>query len=497
MKGKNVGLYFGINSIGVAVAQAKNIISLANFELSSLEEGKAEAVKEEVRWEALINKALREVGADTETVYVSLADRDFIFRPLEMPLMKKSEIESSLIYEIEKYIPFKLDELEWDYDFVRFPKEKKVAISFVGIRENNFQRVRSILARLNIKAVVIEPSCLSLARILKSSKDFAQCSNFALLDFTKSESYLTFFQNNLPAFNRYLTIPKKGEALDLDKFVESVNLSFQYFKREFKTYEIDKFIVAGSAESGNLISSLKENLQTDVEIVTVSPYDLTANGTASMESTKALGVASRDSYPGTFRPILRKTEVTVAEAIGAPMEGPGLRIGLLSALFGAGLIASLAIFMMGEGEVTDMKNKLKKFEEEIYIPKELKEMSWKQREASVKTKASEVRTLRNLSTSFKKALGFFDTLRAKGVLPEGLWLDTLTVSQKANQYTGDLSGYIFRDDDYKERLGLDEFISNLKQEEAVKSIFSSIDLSASRRSRIRDFDVTSFTIKLR
>ena len=143
-KGERVGLYLGVNSVGVMAIQGRNIISLANFELSSLEEAKIEALNEDIRWEALINKVLREVNAEGENVYVSLADRDFIFRSLEMPLMKRSDVATSLVYEIEKYIPFKIEELEWAYEYVRLPKERKINVSFVGIRENNLQRVRVI-----------------------------------------------------------------------------------------------------------------------------------------------------------------------------------------------------------------------------------------------------------------------------------------------------------------------------------------------------------------
>ncbi|MBU2265428.1 MAG: hypothetical protein KJ977_00120, partial [Candidatus Omnitrophica bacterium] len=240
---KTVGLYLGVSSLGVAVVSGREVMTLSNFNISELGEAKAEIVDKDVRLEALINKALRDANADGADICLSLADRDFIFRSLEMPLMRKAEIESSLAYEVEKYIPFKIGELEWAYETTRFPKDKKMSVSFIGIREGNLQRVREILNRLGARAVSIEPSSLSLVRALKSLKKFSKLRDFALLDLTEAESHLTFFQNDLPVFNRYLTIPKKEDVFDTVKFSESVDFSYQYFKREFRSYKIDKFVV--------------------------------------------------------------------------------------------------------------------------------------------------------------------------------------------------------------------------------------------------------------
>jgi len=304
-KEKKVGLYLGINSVGAAVVQGKDILSLGRFEFSSLEEAGGEIKNEDIRWEALINKTLREVSSEAKNIYVSLADRDFIFRPLEMPSMKRKEIESSLVYEIEKYIPFKIEELVWDYDYANFPKERKIGLSFIGIKEDNFERIKSILSRLELKAAMIEPSCVSLARVVKSVKKFAQFKNFALLDFTQAEAYLTFFQQDLPVFNRYLVVPKKKDTLDLDNFIEAVNFSFQYFKREFKNYKLDKFIIVGDSNVDSLVPPLKEGLQVAIE--SVSSYDLTNRNNAQVENVKALGVVGLERSPYKFRPFLRKT----------------------------------------------------------------------------------------------------------------------------------------------------------------------------------------------
>ncbi|MDD4954665.1 MAG: pilus assembly protein PilM, partial [Candidatus Omnitrophica bacterium] len=156
---KKIGLYLGLNSIGAVAMEGKKVISSVKYDLSSVEEeAKVESLNEEIRWQALINKILREIGSEEKEIYISLADKDFIFRSLEMPMMTKKNIDSSLIFEIEKYIPFKIEELMWDYSFTKYPKEKKLNISFVGIRESNIYKVQEMFTHLNLMTVTIEPS---------------------------------------------------------------------------------------------------------------------------------------------------------------------------------------------------------------------------------------------------------------------------------------------------------------------------------------------------
>ena len=118
MAEKRVGIYIGSNAIGATVTEGKSISLMTTLEFAAAEETSTEIANEDIRWEALVNKALHEIGPNVKKVYVSLADKDFIFRSLEMPLMNRKEIETSIDYEIEKYIPFKMEELEWDFEFM-------------------------------------------------------------------------------------------------------------------------------------------------------------------------------------------------------------------------------------------------------------------------------------------------------------------------------------------------------------------------------------------
>lgn len=487
---KKIGLYLGLNSIGAVAMEGKKVVSAVKYDLSSVEEeAKVESLNEEIRWQALINKILREIGSDEKDLYISLTDKDFIFRSLEMPLMSKKSIDSSLVFEIEKYIPFKIEELMWDYSYVRYPKEKKLNISFVGIRENNIYKVQEMFSHLNLTAVTIEPSSLSLVKIVKSSKQFSQIKNFALLDVTDNESYLTFFYENLPIFSQYITVVKKGNTLDTDKFIESVRLSFQYFKREFRSYELEKFIMISSHKDDTINATLTEELQVNVE--SVSPHELANISQAELETLKALGAISFDS-PYKFRPILKKTEEYTEQKIVAG-EVP-LRGWLIAGLIGAGLFISLVIAIIFGNEASVLQYKLEKAERELERPEELKNLAWPDVEVSLTKKQEETVKLKDLLKDISPiapALEKISSLR-----PKGLWFESIDVDYRDKKYTASLVGFIFLGDDYNERLGVDSFVSNLKKDTVIKEDFSKVEMVSLEKKTIGEYTVTYFTIKL-
>jgi hypothetical protein len=500
VKEKRVGLYLGVSAVGAAVIEGKGLSQLKTFEFAALEDKSSEIANEDIRWEALLNKAIREIGPDAKKVYISLADKDFIFRSLEMPLMNRKEVESSIQYEVEKYIPFKMEELEWDFEFVRFPKQRKINLTFMGIRENNLQRIRDIFSRLAIEVAVLEPACLSVARALKANKNFSKLKDFAILDLTNAESYLTFFQHDLPVFNRYLVTPLKDGAFDAARFNESVDLSFQYFKREFKAYKLEKCVIVGDIADANLAGTLKESLGTEVE--PISAYDLTNRNNASVENVKAFGAAARGLYPLVCAPVFKKTAVAETPVGEKPVSAlPALKIWLHGVLLGLGLLSCLFLSIFMGQEVTVEKVKINKDEAAINVPNPLKPLSWQEREDFVVKQEQELAALDKKLTGFDGFYPFFQKLGGRGLLPEGVWLSNLNLKKVRLQkdYTDEctVEGHVYLDNYESESKVLDEFVFNLKKEPVITKKFSNIQLVSSRRTTTGGgYDVLSFSIRL-
>ena len=486
---KRIGIYLGLSSVGAVALEGKKIVAASRYDLASVEEeARVENLSEEIRWQALINKILREIGSEEKDIFVSLADKDFIFRSLEMPMMAKKNIGPSLVYEIDKYIPFKISELMWDYGYITYPKEKKLNVSFVGIKEDNIYKVQEMFAHLNLNPLIIEPSSLSLIKTLQSAKKFSQTKNFAILDISPNEVYLTFFYQNLPVFNQYLAIPKKGDSFDVDKFVESVRFSFQYFKREFRFYELEKFIAITSSSGDNIATLLQEELQMNIE--TVSPYDIVNVPNIESETLKAFGAANLES-PYKFKPQLKKTEEYVEEQVVSGEEP--LRWGLFAILIGAGLIGLVGLAIFFGNEISVMEYKFENADKAVERPEPLKDLSWGKIDTMLQEKEGKLAKLKDLSSvpHISATLDELASLRSKG-----LWFESLEIDYRDKKYSISLTGYVFLGDAYNERSAVDKFVANIKNDELIKTNFSDIGVVSLERRAIGDYTVTYFLIRL-
>lgn len=497
MAKKKVGLYLGVSSVGVALKAGRKPVSLGSADISSVEAKEEEALDQNLHWQALIRKSLRQANIEAKEVYLSLTDRDFIIRSLELPAMGKAELDSALIYEVEKYIPFKPEELVWDYQYDRIPKEKKVRVCFVGIRKSSLARVKKILHYIDLEALTVEPACLSLVRMIKTSKQNAKVENFVLLDFISQEVYLTFFQNDLPVFNRHLSLREKDGKLDVDSFIEAVNFSFQYFQREFKASKLDKvFFVAAGPELEEIASSLEETVSLPVE--KLSPHDLTSNQQASVECIKALGCLEREESLYRFKPVLRSLE-DIKEAEPLPASEVPWRWGMLIGVAVSAVLVFFASTVFFNNSLSRTREEFRRRESLISLPEELRQAGWQNIEPIITRKQGRVRSLENFKRDKVKLAGFLKVLGQEGVLPDSLWLDSLRLGEtREGERKIDIVGYSYEEENaYQERQAIDEFVLRLRKEESVVSLFSFIEVPYVRRRELRDFLATEFSMELR
>jgi|GEM_PF-828727 len=498
MNNKRTGLYLGLSSVGAVVVEKGKVTASANFDLSSVEtETVIENLDERVKYEALVNRVLKEIGAEDKEIYLSVTDKDFIFRYLEMPLMKgKKEIESSLALEIEKYIPLKLEGLKWDYEYTESARNKKINLSFVGMKTDIFNKTQEVITYLGFRPQVMEPASVSLARIIKTSKKFEDLEDFVLLDCTQSEAYLTFFHQSLPIFSNYLEVPGEEGSIQLDKFIDLINLSFQYFQKEHSSYVPQKILAIGNFIEDNFIAALSKDLQKEVEAV--HPESLKENMPSFVENLKALGVLERETSNYKFKPVLlssgertKQAYVPVKEEV---LEAVPFKTKLLGSLALGGLIISIAAMMLTSGRYAALSSRLEKEEQRLALPVSYKNFSLAQIDDAVEKRKTAINALKKTLArpkgvaSFLKQMGF--------AIPQGVWLEKFEVALREGKYQGKLSGYSYGEDRYSEKRRLDEFILNLQRDAVVKSLFSDVRLVASGRKNIREFEVTSFMLEL-
>lgn len=500
----DIGFYLGQDSLYIASSNSGRNYSFQEYPLEQLDSANE---GEELKLEVLINKASREFTiSEKDKIYFVLEDRYFIFRSFIIPVMNRNEIESSIVFEIEKYIPFKIEDMVWNYSYQKLPDAKKIIVSFAGMKREVYDKLSQPFSQLGLKLYAIEPSCLCLLRLVRNISMYNKMSWFALMDITLSGSYLNFFHRTLPVFSRTL-FSSKGESLyeakrvssasvlSSEKLAEEARFSLQYFNREFRSYELEKVLVLADKGNEDVISTLNKSVSSEIE--QIAPEDILSfpGQELTVGHIKAYGAANfaRAVSANKFVPFLEDQATCF---IGGSKGLPDLvSVTVAGTLVVLGL-CGIFLFNMALNNNLDYREKrLKRKEAETSLSDNLKYRKLSEIENIAEEREKEVNTLK---TQFER---FIDTSEVTGrvgeLITEGLWLrDVFVRTSDPDNPEMEISGYVYLNNPGREAGSLDEFITNIRNDDLIKNIFPMIDLLGKGNESIRGIQVTRFRIKL-
>jgi len=487
-----LGIYIGETFAAAVRLSGKRIVSFAKCNVSSLEEDiEGGIIKRDVLWEALINKVLREVQGNATEAFVSLEDKEFIYRCFDMPLMNKREIESAVKYEIEKYIPFKIEELSWGYDYTKIAKEKKINLSFVGIKKIVLERYFSLFRGTNIRILSMEPVALGLMRVISFFKFGRKKANFILLDFSPAASYITFFYNNLPIFNRLLGSYDEKDENTVARMIDEVRISVQYFRREFKNYALNKLFIVGGSEMKEMLSSVKKEIDVDSDVI-ITDKILNIKG-AGIEHLKAYGTATSSFIPSKFKPsfVIReegrgKKDIAVT--------APNINYVYLGGIMLIGVVGCIFFYSVLSNKLSLKSYEVRKEIEKMDFPPEVKEKSIDELKKDMDEKENKLDQLKSTLGKIKKIGPLLQSIPE--VIPRGMWFSSFSFENNGELMKLSIAGYIFLDSKAEEAKTLDDFIFSLKKNKEISSYFSKVNIISISREDVRGYDCLKFSITL-
>ncbi|MFH1853860.1 MAG: type IV pilus assembly protein PilM [Candidatus Omnitrophota bacterium] len=238
-------------------------------------------------------------------VNVSLSGPSVIVRYIEMPPMKKEELNSAIRFEAEKYIPFDIKDSIIDCAVLDKVSTSSQRVLLVAARKNYVNNMLELLkgAGLEINAVDIDSFALlnSFQRTNLDNKNENTCAlinigakflNMNII--TKGRAYFTrdILWGGIDVTNRIKDATglslEDAEALKknpnekreelvgiivpvLERLTSQVRMSLDYFESQFGKCVEKIYISGGTAYLFNMVDFLKDNL--GVDTLMWNPFD--------------------------------------------------------------------------------------------------------------------------------------------------------------------------------------------------------------------------------
>ncbi len=307
-----------IGSSAIKIVQLKKIkkkgqnqFALVNLAYSKLPSDiirEEEITKPELVAE-IIRNLFQENKIEAKNVATSISGRSVIVKKIRLPKMIEEELEDSIQWEAEQFIPFDINDVSLDFQILsnNDNEEDEMDVLLVAVKKDSISNIVNILELGGLKPVVVDIDAFALENMfeINYSPDPDNCT--ALIDLGAETMCLNIVKGTISNFTRDTSIGinqlnrtiQRELVLDFDQseallkgigfegkskndilqyrtgffeeLLAEIQRSFDYFSATAEDININKICLSGGGSiMEGLPEFLKERLGSDVE--TLNPF---------------------------------------------------------------------------------------------------------------------------------------------------------------------------------------------------------------------------------
>ena len=451
-KRSRLGIYFGRDRISAVETAGAHILKHASLNLPKLSQSLigAQPVLDLSPWVEAIKGFFKENGFTAKEAVIGLSAKDLFIRGFQMPLLARQEIDSGINFEVKKYLPFRTEDLVFDYQY-RLNKElNKTDVFYIAANRNSFDKYLSLFKDSGIRVRTIESAGLALFRLLWRTRQFDPKQTIMIMTLQDGiDLEFSVFSMGFPCFSREIKLSQAQPSADMaesyspERLSNEIRVFLDYFKRQFSVNSVDKIIFAAKSVNLDLIANLNKNLGLNIRTLEQSG-DAGLSVLPDLDAFKAyaaaLGFAARRALKGQarmnltadlFRKLSRQTVIAPKEK-AVVQALPKLDFNLVQRplIFGLILIGLAYVFTLPEQLNAASNLKQIKSQAQESLPKELNGLDLKALRAKIGQDKKKLALVKELASSRVSLTPHFNVLPK--AVKDGLWIESLDISFKDN-----------------------------------------------------------------
>jgi type IV pilus assembly protein PilM len=182
-----------------------------------------------------ISKAMVKARATADQVAaISISGQGVVSRYIELPIMNRTDLESSMKFEIEKYVPFAIADVTTDFSIIHEMKDKaKMSVLIAAAKNDLIQKKTNLAKEVNVGLKVIDLDCLALANFFAEFCGVEKKGNcVGIINLGKSVCNINVLVDGIVHLSRDIFMggddvtKKMAEALEMD-YAEAERLKLE------------------------------------------------------------------------------------------------------------------------------------------------------------------------------------------------------------------------------------------------------------------------------
>ena len=263
-KGKNIiGIDIGASSIKlVELNEGKGGLKLQNLAISSLP---PEAIVDGAFMDSVtIIDTIRDLvttsKVKTKDVVTSVSGHSVIVKKISLPFMTEAELEESIRWEAERYIPFDINDVNIDFQtFGSSPENPEVMdVVLVAAKKDIINDYVSVIMEAGLNPVIIDIDAFALENMLSINYEIGKDEVVAIANVGASITNINILKGNVSGFTR--DIFKGGNQITED-IQRQLHVDYDEAERIKVGTKVD---VASRSIIQNLLKTASESLAAEI-----------------------------------------------------------------------------------------------------------------------------------------------------------------------------------------------------------------------------------------
>lgn len=144
----------------------------------------------------------------SKNVATAVSGHSVIIKKISLPAMSEEELEQSIQWEAEQYIPFNINEVNLDFQIVAGPAGGEAAESgqmdvlLVAAKKELIEDYRSILLGAGLRPVVIDVASFAIQNMYETNYDVEEGEVVAMFNIGASSTNINIFKGGGSVFTR-------------------------------------------------------------------------------------------------------------------------------------------------------------------------------------------------------------------------------------------------------------------------------------------------------
>jgi type IV pilus assembly protein PilM len=266
-RGRNaLGLDIGTSSIKlVQLKESKKGIQLASFSMAPLPS------------EAIVDGAVMNSGAVVDTIQamvaaqklknrqcaISISGHSVIIKKISLPAMTPEELDESIKWEAEQYIPFDVNDVYIDYQILQTrPEQGQMDVLLVAAKKEMVDEYANVVREAGLEPVVVGIDCLTIQQCFELNYGYPPGETIVLINTGASTININVVANGITTFTRDI-------AMGGNQFTEEIQKQLNVSYDEAEAYKLggERGVDADSVvpqEVERVVSAVSEQMASEI-----------------------------------------------------------------------------------------------------------------------------------------------------------------------------------------------------------------------------------------